>query len=613
MASETHLSTGMKPSASHDAPPTPPETIALAAAHAVEHYGERLAVRHRHDGDWRECTFAEVGATVEGLARGLIALAIQPGDRVCLLAGTRVEWTYASLAISSVGGVVVPIYPTNSPEECLWVLRDSGACAVFCEDAEQLAKLARLGGSVPELRSTVVLDPTAATGTAISLEQLLELGHSVALTELESRRQAVAPGDACTIIYTSGTTGPPKGVVLTHHNCALIGPLVEELGFVTGGDVIYLYLPLAHVFALTAQLAAFATGTAIVYFGGDPQQIIAELAETRPTYFPSVPRVFEKLYAMATSLLEGASEADRERFEQAIELGVSVREQQRRGEPVTAEQRQVFEAAEIRLYSKIRALFGGRIRDTVIGAAPAAPEILRFFFACGVPVREGWGMTETTGIATVCTGEALKLGTVGRAAPGVYLQIAEDGEILVRGASIFREYWRNPEATRAAFTDDGWLRTGDLGTIDAEGYLSITGRKKDIIITAGGKNIAPANIENDLKRSRWISQAVMFGDRRPYPVALVTLDPEEILAWARDRGLPQELAALGHEPDVRALVQVEINRANARCARAEQIKRFAILPHDFTQDSGELTPTLKVKRNVVYERYAETLEGLYRG
>jgi long-chain acyl-CoA synthetase len=395
-------------------------------------------------------------------------------------------------------------------------------------------------------------------------------------------------------------------VVLTHGNCASVGVMVEEIGFINDGELSYLYLPLAHSFALTVQLASFDVGTAIVYFGGDPKQIIPELQQVKPTYVPSVPRIFEKIYALALAMAE-----DQQQLRDAVELGLKVRQMRRRGEEVPDELSAAFDRADEQLYSKVQGLFGGRIDKCVSGAAPIAKEILEFFYACGVTVLEGWGMTETTAVGAVNLPDHLRFGTVGRAMPGVELKIADDGEILIKGPNVCREYWQNPEATRETFTDDGWLLTGDLGSLDEDGYLSITGRKKDIIITAGGKNLTPANLENDLKQSRWISQAVMYGDRRPYPVALITLDPEEIIPWAKERDLPEDIAQLVRRDEIRELVQAELDRANAKYARVEQIKKFALLDHDLTQETGELTPTLKLKRNVVNDRYEDVFESLY--
>jgi long-chain acyl-CoA synthetase len=389
--------------------------------------------------------------------------------------------------------------------------------------------------------------------------------------------------------------------------------MVEEIAFIEPGETTYLFLPLAHAFALTSQLASYDLGTSIVYYGGDTRQILPELVETEPTYLPSVPRIFEKLYTAALKMAEHGSDEERARFDQAVKLGVEVRMRRDRGEEVPEEMQHAFDQAEERLFARVRGLFGGHIHQAVTGAAPIASEILEFFYACGVPVLEGWGMTETTAVGTVATLENFKFGTVGRPLPGVEIKIApEDSEILVRGPHVFKEYWRNPEATAETLVD-GWLHTGDVGQVDDDGYLSITGRKKDIIITAGGKNLTPSNIENDLKQSRFISQAVMHGDRRPYPVALITLDPDEIVPWASEQGLPEDVGELADSDEVRQLVQTELDRANSNYAQVEQIKRFAILDRDLTIEDGELTPTLKVKRSVINERYAGLFDSLYSG
>jgi long-chain acyl-CoA synthetase len=383
--------------------------------------------------------------------------------------------------------------------------------------------------------------------------------------------------------------------------------MCEGVGVVHEQEIVYLFLPLAHAFALLIQLLVYDVGSTIAYFGGDSRQIIPELAEVKPTYLPSVPRIFEKIYTLATAKLSGE---ERAQLEKAVALGVKVRDLQARGQHVPDELRAPFEEADRRMFAKVRGLFGGNLRQAVSGAAPIAPEILEFFYAAGVPVLEGYGMTETATVASYSTIENHKFGTVGRALPGDEIRIADDGEVLIKGPNIFSGYWRNDDASFGAVVD-GWLHTGDLGTLDEDGYLKITGRKKDIIITAGGKNLTPANIENGLKQSRWISHAVMHGDRRPYPVVLITLDEEEIAQFAQARGLSQDVAALSGHPEVHELIQSELDRVNARYAQAEQVKRFVILDHDLSQQTGELTPTLKVKRNVVEQKYADLFDSLY--
>jgi long-chain acyl-CoA synthetase len=380
--------------------------------------------------------------------------------------------------------------------------------------------------------------------------------------------------------------------------------MCEQDAVVQAGDVAYLFLPLAHSFALLIQLTILDLGATLAYFGGDPKQIIAELSEVKPTYLPSVPRIFEKLYTLVTA------HGDVEQIKAATQVGVKVRQLQAAGQEVPPELQAHFDGAEEKLFKNVRAAFGGQLRQATSGAAPIAQEILEFFFACGVPVLEGYGMTETATASTVSTVGSYRFGSVGRALPGLEIRIADDGEVLLRGPNIFHGYYKNDGATADTLVD-GWLHTGDLGRLDEDGFLYITGRKKDIIITAGGKNITPANLENDLKRSRWISQAVMHGDRRPYPVALITLDPEEIPHFAKEHGLPEDLASLSQEPKVIELIQGELDKVNSRYAQVEKIKKFFILDHDLSQETGELTPTLKVKRNVVNEQYADLFERLY--
>jgi long-chain acyl-CoA synthetase len=586
------------------------KTIADLMVCAAEQFADRVAVRHKVDGDWRDVTFPEVGDIVREIGLGLIDLGIAPGERVSLLCNTRPEWTYCDFAITSAGAVVVPIYPTNSPEECEWVAGNSESVAVVCEDASQVAKIVGVRERLPALRTIVVIDSAGDTADAISLDEIRERGRGRDAAELEARTAAVTPEDPFTFIYTSGTTGPPKGCVLTHGNYRRVVTMLESAGAVQEDEVTYLFLPLAHAYALLIQLVNFDVGTTIAYYGGDSTQIVPELQQVSPTYLPSVPRIFEKIYTLA---LSSQAPEVQEKMRAAAKLGVQVRDLRVRGEEVPAELLEPFEAAEEQLFKNVRAIFGGRVRQAVSGAAPIAKEILEFFYGCGVPVLEGYGMTETATVATYSTIEHHRFGSVGRVLPGVEARIADDGELLIKGDNIFQGYYRNDDASFGAIID-GWLHTGDLGSIDEDGYVYITGRKKDIIITAGGKNLTPANLENDIKQSRWVSQAVMHGDRRPYPVMLIALDEEEIVPWAKEHGIEEtSLAALAEDDQVRALIQAELDKANARYAQVEQIKRFFILDHDLSQETGELTPTLKVKRNVVNEKYAERFDALYGG
>jgi long-chain acyl-CoA synthetase len=581
-------------------------TIADLIGLAAECYAGSPAIRHKRDGAWLDVSYTELGEIVSEVGRGLIDLGIEPGDRVAILCTTRPEWTYADFGIATAGAVVVPIYPTNSPEECQWVAGNSESVAIVCEDAAQVAKIRQVRAELPALKTIIVVDPSGDIGDAIPLDTVRERGRARDAAELEERVHAVTRDHPYTIIYTSGTTGPPKGCVLSHGNYRDVVTMCEHDAVVQAGDVGYLFLPLAHSFALLIQLTILDLGATLAYFGGDPKQIIPELSEVRPTYVPSVPRIFEKLYTLVTA------HGDAEQIKAATQVGLKVRALQAAGQEVPAELQAHFDAAEEQLFKNVRAAFGGRLRQATSGAAPIAKEILEFFFACGVPVLEGYGMTETATAATVSTVGSYRFGSVGRALPGLEIRIADDGEVLLKGPNIFQGYYRNDDASFGSIVD-GWLHTGDLGRVDEDGFLFITGRKKDIIITAGGKNLTPANLENDLKRSRWISQAIMHGDRRPYPVALITLDPEEIPLFAREHGLPEDLAALSREPKVIELIQGELDKVNERYAQVEKIKKFVILDHDLSQETGELTPTLKVKRNVVNEKYAHLFDSLYAG
>src|SRR4051794_25149591 len=571
---------------------------------AAEKFSDLTAVQVQRDGARETATFAEVGEAVSEIARGLIDLGLQPGERVAILCTTRPEWAYASFGITSAGGVVVPIYPTNSPEECEWVAGNSEARFAICEDAVQVAKLVEVRERLPQLEAIVAIDASGATGDVLSFDDLRQRGRGRDAAEVEERSRAVRPEDPYTFIYTSGTTGPPKGCVLSHGNYRSVLSMCEEIRVLEPGDLVYLYLPLAHSYALLIQLLAVDLGAGIAYWGGDTKQIVPELMAVKPTYMPSVPRIFEKIYTLVTS------SGDPEQIRQATGLGLKVRALQEAGEPVPDQLQAAFDKADAELFANVRNVFGGRLKQANTGAAPIAVEILEFFYACGVPVMEGYGMTETSTVATTQTVEQHRIGTVGRALPGCDVRIADDGEVLVRGPHIFGGYYKLEDKSFGAI-EDGWLHTGDLGSLDEDGFLTITGRKKDIIITAGGKNLTPANLENDLKQSRWISQAVMYGDRRPYPVALIALDPEEIVVFAREHGLPEDLAALAKAPQVVDLIGGVVEQVNQKYARVEQIKKFAILDHDLSQETGELTPTLKVKRNVVNEKYASLFEALY--
>jgi long-chain acyl-CoA synthetase len=576
---------------------------------AVEKYGDAPAIKFKDgSGTWITRSFADVGETVKRLSLGLIDLGIERGDKVSILANTRAEWTYADFAALSAGATVVPIYQTNSPEECQYVLENSDAKAVIVEDAEQLAKVEQVRETLPQLEHVIIMEGEAPG--AISFADLAARGDGRDEAEWRERYSSVTTDDICTFIYTSGTTGPPKGCVISHGNYRAMLNMTAAATVLEPGQVAYLFLPLAHSFALLIQLGSFDIGGVIAYWERDPLKIVPNLAEVKPHYFPSVPRIFEKIYTTATAAIAKEGGIKEKIFWWAIGVGKKVRELERDGKQPGFLLQKQYAFADKQVLSKIRGLFGGNIKQCVTGAAPINPDILRFFDAAGVLILEGYGMTETSTAATISTPDDFKFGTVGRAFEGCQIKIASDGEILIKGPNIFQGYYKNPDATAETIVD-GWLHTGDIGELDAEGFLKITGRKKDIIITAGGKNITPANLEAEIKQHPLVSQCVVIGDRRPYLVALVTLDPEEAVKYATEHGLPEDPAALATNADVKASIMAHVDQINAKFARVEQVKKIKILPADLSQEGGELTPTLKVKRNIVADKYAGEVEQLY--
>ncbi len=584
------------------------QTIADLLPRAAEMYGPKVAVKYKQGDQWVSRTFEEVREIVRPLAMGLVDLGVSKGDRVSILGNTRPEWTYFDFAALSIGATVVPIYQTNSPEECRYVLDNSDAKVVVVEDAEQLEKVRQVRDQLPQLEQVVLMEGSAEG--ALSMDEVAAKGAAADAAAWERLYSAVTPADICTFIYTSGTTGPPKGCIISHGNYRAMLDMVNEVSVIEDEDIAYLYLPLAHSFALLIQLGTFDLGTTLAYWERDPLKILPNLAELKPTYFPSVPRIFEKIYTAATSAIEKEGGLKKAIFDWSIRTGAKMREAERSGRKPGFLLQRRYAFADKQVLSKIRGLFGGRIRLAVSGAAPINPEILRFFDAAGVLVLEGWGMTETSTAATISTPDDFKVGAIGKPFPGCEVKIAEDGEILVKGPNVFQGYHKNPEATAETIVD-GWLHTGDIGEIEPDGFIKITGRKKDIIITAGGKNITPANLEAEIKQHPLVSQCVVVGDRRPYLVALVTLDEEEAVKYAKENGLSEDPAELAANPEIKAAIESHVEKINQNFARVEQVKKISILPHDLSQESGELTPTLKVKRAVVAQKHEDAIEQLY--
>ncbi|MEU9253906.1 AMP-dependent synthetase/ligase [Streptomyces sp. NPDC048270] len=572
-----------------------PSTLARFTQWTEERYGPQAALRFRAPGDggWQTRTYAELGAEVRAVGRALLGLGVAAGERVAVLAETRPQWTYTHFGVLAAGAVLVPVYPTAGEEELAWVLKDSAAVVVVCDDAAQAARVEALRAALPALRTVVGMD--ALPGLPPAPE-----------AELLARTAAVVPGEDASIVYTSGTTGLPKGCRLTHGNLGAIQDATLPLVRGGPGDTTYLYLPLAHLLAQLIQFTTLLEGGELCYFGGRIEDVLAELSEVRPTHLPSVPRLFEKLHSVVLSLAE-AEAGGRERLEEAVRLGVLAAEGR-----LPQEHRDAYEAADKSLYSLVRGAFGGRLKWALTGGAPIAPATLDLLRACGIAVYEGYGMTESGGVISLNHPGAVRHGTVGRPIEGCEVRIAPDGEVLARGPMVFPGYHANEAASAQALDPEGWLHTGDLGELDADGYLRITGRKKEIVITSAGKNLTPTEVEFAIQRSRYVSRAVMIGDRRPHPVALITLDAEEITAWAAREGHDLGTAPCAH-PAVRALVEAAVAEANASVSRPARVRAFHVLPEDFTIASGTLTPTLKLRRRAVAERYAAEIERLYGG
>ncbi|HLM84696.1 MAG TPA: long-chain fatty acid--CoA ligase [Solirubrobacteraceae bacterium] len=598
-------STGLRPVAERI---TGAATLGRMVLSASER-GDDVALRVPVKDGFRSITYRQFGRHAREIARGLIALGIEVGDVVAILSSTRAEWTLCEAGALCTGAVIAPVYHTNSPEECRHVLSHSGARAVICEDAEQAAKVELVRARCTHLEHVVVIDGEAPH--ASSLAELRRGGQDVAPEEVEARVRAVEPGDLATLVYTSGTTGPPKGCALTHANFLAATAMYRgalELDDVQ--PVIYMFLPLAHVLARLAQTVVLDVGGTLVYWSGDPAKILGEVAQSQPTHFVAVPRIYEKLHTGVISAVESRGWPARALFAWALEVGRRSRKAQRAGSSASPLSALRLRMADQVGLAKVRALFGGNLTMALVGAAPIDHELLEFFDACGVLVLEGYGMTESCATATLNPANAPRFGTVGRALPDSEVMVNEGGEVLLRGPHVFAGYHRDAKATAATFAE-GWLRTGDLGTLSPDGYLTLTGRSKELIITAGGKNITPVNIESALRETRWIAEAVVYGDGRPYLVCMVTLDPDEAPKLAEQLEIPAELASMASDERVHEALQADVDAANARFARVEQVKRFGILDHELTQAAGELTPTLKVKRSLVYERYADFFGELY--
>jgi long-chain acyl-CoA synthetase len=570
----------------------------------VAEYGDQVGLRRRVDGQWRDVTWKEFGDEVASVARGLIASGVEAGDRVALQAKTRYEWTVLDFAIWAAGGVVVPIYDSSSADQVAWILSDSGAAALVVETAEHADAVDSIRSEAPDLKSVFVIDDGA-------VDQLVSAGRDVDDSELEKRRATLKADSVATLIYTSGTTGRPKGCELTHSNFLFeIENGMTLLGkFLNVDGSILLFIPLAHVLARVIEVGSVKTRTVIGHTP-DVKNLLDDLAEFKPTFVLAVPRVFEKVFNSAKAKAEADGKG--KIFDIAAQVAIDWSKAQDSGGAglLLKGQHTLFDKL---VYGKLRAALGGRCMGAISGGAPLGERLGHFFRGIGVTVFEGYGLTETTAAASVNHDGALRIGTVGRPLPGVDARIADDGELLLRGGILMRGYWKNDKATEETIDGEGWFHTGDLGEIDDDGYLKITGRKKEILVTAGGKNVAPAVLEDRLRSHALVSQCIVVGDGRPFIAALITLDTDALPGWLESKGKSKDSSPedLQDDEELNAEIEKAVQDANKAVSHAESIKKFRILGSDFTEENGMLTPSLKLKRSVVMKEYDDEVEKLY--
>jgi long-chain acyl-CoA synthetase len=582
-------------------------TIARLWQDAVAQNRGGAAYLVQHGDHWHDVGWAEAAERVENLANGLLARGVRKGESFAIFARTIVEWSLFDFALAQVGAVVTPIYPNSSTHDTAYILDHSESVGVLCGDAQQAASIDGQRGALPRLRYLLTMDDLAeleAEGSLFKAENPTALADAIA---------AVDEDDLFTLQYTSGTTGPPKGCMVYHRNYYAMVAVIDHLPrYVNDEDLMLLYLPLAHNFGRLMHLTGAYVGYTIAFLP-DPLQTAEALLTVRPTVLPSVPRVYEKIHTAVVAAMDETTGARRRLADWSLAVGREVGKAQEEGQPVGGMLKLKAGVADRLVFKKIRARLGGRLRTPISGGAPLGQEVAEFFDAIGVRIFEGYGLSECTTAATTNTIERWRFGTVGPALPGFELRIADDGELELRSDTVFGGYYKDSAATAEVLDADGWLHTGDIAEIDADGFVKITDRKKDIIVTAGGKNIAPQNLENDLKTSKYVSQAIVVGDRRPFPAALITLDEVEIGKWAGTEGITGDNAALAVDPEVIGLVQGVVDDVNRDRSNYEQIKKFVILPRDFTMEHDEVTPTLKLKRRAIMKNFAEAVDGIYAG
>ncbi len=572
----------------------------------------RVAYRYKSAGTWHPVSWTEHDRAVRTIAKALMASGIRHGDRVAILSQTRLEWIQCDFGVGHAGAVTVGIYPSNLAPECAYILEHSDAVAIFVENDEQLRKILAVRDRLPKLRTIVRYEGESDRSQGVvGWQEFLERAADVGDDELEERIRGIGPEDLLSLVYTSGTTGVPKGAMITHANMLFTCESAMRSLYIEPHFETLLFLPLAHVFARLIVYGAMRCANTLIV-AESIQKVAENLRETRPHYIASAPRIYEKVYEKITTAVEDAGGLKKKIFDWAVRTGRRVSEAKQAGWPVPRGLAFKYALAHRLVFHKIHEALGGRLVYAISGAAPLNADIARFFHACGLLILEGYGMTEDTSFSHVNRYQRYRFGTVGLAGPGIECRTAEDGEILIRGPNVMRGYFKDAEATRQTIDGQGWLHTGDIGEIDAEGFLRITDRKKDLIVTAGGKNVAPQRVEKALRTSRYISQAIAIGDRRKFISALVTLDPDHIAAWAREKGIASEsLEALSRHPEVERLIAAEIEACNRQLASFESVKKFRILPADFAIETGEMTPTLKVRRKVVMEKYARLIDEMY--
>jgi long-chain acyl-CoA synthetase len=597
------------------------ETLLSYFQKHIKETPDKVALRHKDYGIWHDVTWKQYGEKVKQVAMGLISLGLQKGECVSIISENRPEWVYADFGIMFAGGVTAGIYTTNAPEQCGYIVQNSGSRFYFAENEEQFDKTLKFRKDTPHLAKVIVMEMEGLKRyqdpLLMSFDDLLKLGK-----EFDSKNPGlfeqccgkVKPEDLAVLIYTSGTTGPPKGAMLTHSNLLYMSEAMVNVNPVKDGDETLSYLPLCHIFEQLFTVMINVRYGTICNFIESPDTVMDNMKEVSPTVTCGVPRIWEKYASGIMIRMSDATWFKRMVFKAAMGIGMKYANLKLNFKPIPSYLKVAYLAAYAAVFRKLKERLGfDRVRIAYSGAAPISPDVLKFFNAIGLPLVEGYGQTEGTGVTTVSQKGRLKIGKVGQPLPGVEVKIAEDGEILVKGPGIFKGYFNNPEAT-AETLKDGWLHSGDVGVLDEEGFLKITDRKKDLIITAGGKNIAPQNIENQLKFSPYINDAVVIGDRRKYLVALIAIDEENVIKYAQDHKIQfGTYGSLTQAPEIKQLIQSEVDRVNRTLAQVEQVKKFSIIPKKLYEEDGEVTPTMKVKRKSINEAYKDIIEKMYKG